>query len=172
MGIIQEEKENNYFKRIIMKKYNIERLSSKGQFVFATLIGLAIFGFDLNAQNAKSGNADWQIFLGDSLIISGNMDSNYESRPAALIDIDKDNHLESLTIIFNGNNPNTTRIEFKEQDSLLYSINWFSNKLILESESFFRKFLDFKGKSVKIFYSDDKLQQTPTLLGTLIVKKD
>lgn len=139
------------------------------------LLFLAYFHFNGNAQEKK--DPAWEIFLDDSLIISGSFDTNNASRPIALIDIDKGNELKQFTFIYKTPKAYNKQLEFKENDSTIYSMDFFADySRILDTlvivPDFHRSLPILKGKIVKVYYSDDMLQKTPILLGTLIIKKD
>ncbi len=132
----------------------------------------------VSAQQKTMEGLNWQIFLDDSLIISGNSNTNNVSRPVAVIDIDNGSLLKNITIINKSNGAYRAWVEFREQDFILFQVNRYfaerplNDTLIIKKEYYSDEFKSIKGKTIRIYYSDDRLQQTPTLLGTLIVKKD
>lgn len=151
---------------------------SKLDYLIPYLLFLTAFNLNLSAQTTTKPDSGWQIFLDDSLIISSNLNVNYHYRPIAVIDIEKGGEVSNLTIIYKTLGAFRSLIEFKEKDSTLFQINGYyaerpvGDTLIIKSEYHYSELKSLKGKNVRILYSDDKFQTTPTLLGTLIVKND
>ncbi len=139
------------------------------------VVGLQL---SVSAQQKAMEDSDWQIFLDDSIILSGNLNTRYKSRPVAYIDIDDGKVVKDLTIIFKNYSAKVPLIEFKEGDSTIYRVyGYYSEQTIGDTIVIRAKYHSegiekLKGKRIGVYYSNDQLQTTPTLLGTLIVKKD
>lgn len=147
----------------------------------SVLMGLVGHPLNSNAQRTSVTIpvADWEVYLEDSLILTGNLESKYTSRPLATIDIDNKNHLKKMTFIFNICKAFEPRIDIKEKDSTLFVIigyNHIGDTLIIERDNrpgyYVTNFRRIKGKTVQLYYRNEGFQKTPTLLGTLIIKKD
>ena len=155
------------------------KTKTKYYFIIIFLFALFFLNSSLSSQIMRQNEADWQIFLGDSLIISCNLGVKYSSAQSAIIDIEKCHIVKDLTIVHKTFGAYEAIIDFKENSTSIFTFNkrfYRSQRqldtLIIKSEYFVNELRSLKGKTVRVFYSDDKFQTTPTLLGTLIVKND
>ncbi len=131
----------------------------------------------LNAQVLYDKNLDWQIFLDDSLILTGSHDVNYHSRQIATIDIDNGDIFKQFKIVFRSPAVTEKIVDFMEKDSIVFGVSYHSDHglkdtIIINPKHYYLGLRKLKGKTVGVDHSDNKFQTTPTLLGTLIVKKD
>jgi len=142
------------------------------------LLFILIFtNMNLNAQPKAKSESDWQIYLEDSLIISGSHGS-YNLLQTSFIKIDESNKVKKLKIIYKNSGAFRSLVEFKEKDTCLFTINGYyaekpvGDTIVIDSKYHNSELLGLKGRTVKIFYSDDKFQKTPVLLGIINVKSD
>ena len=144
-----------------------------------TYLLLFLAYFNINGSAQELNTPDYQLFIDDSLVIYGDLSTRYQFRPHATIDIDDGDMVKKFTFIFNSNSAFEPRIDIKEKDSTLFMIigyNQIGDTLIIERDNrpgyYVTNFRRIKGKTVQLYYRNEGFQQTPTLLGTLIVKND
>ncbi len=126
----------------------------------------------------KPDSSDWKVFMDDSLILVGNAHLRYSERPRVIIDIAQWQKMKNLKFTFRNREEYEARIVFKENGKLLFRIGgYYADKTVEDTISYPAKYFanEFKsiiGKEVELYYNDDKFQTTPTLLGTIYIKKE
>ena len=135
---------------------------------------LVIFLTIPNSLNAQRNSvtipgADWEVYLSDSLLFTGNLNSKYSLRPKATINTLRG---KNVKILFKGHRPDLSFTEFRVNDSILFRAIGYGDVIYIENGYYSNEFKILEGKTIDIFYRDDKFQKILTLLGTITFKKE
>ena len=143
--------------------------------LFTLLFFISLTSKLLSQESDQNG---WKVFMDDSLILAGNIHLRNYERPKAAIGLSEWRNMKFLKFIYFNHGANEVRIEFKEKGKLLFDILKCNSERIAIGDTItvyseiFSKQCKIVGKEVEIYYYDDKFQPTPTLLGTINIKKE
>lgn len=126
----------------------------------------------------KQDSSEWKVLMDDTLILTGNSHLRYSERPRVTIDIAQWEKMKNLKFTFRNRGEYEARIVFRENGKLLFRIGGYyadmpvGDTIAYPAKFFAKEFKSIIGKEVELYYNDDKFQLTPTLLGTIYIKKE
>ena len=144
--------------------------------LFTLLFFISLTSKLLSQESDQNG---WKVFMDDNLILAGNIHLRNYERSKAAIGLSEWRNMKILKFIYFNHGAYEVRIEFKEKGKLVFDILKCNSERIaigdtitVYSEIFSKQCCKIDGKEVEIYYNDDKFQMTPTLLGTIHIKKE